>query len=282
MALHLKAGQTWSEKVDLLLDLAEVAPGENRDFAFAVLIQPLSEILGSRGGLADFAGGDLDLGGSRALLTRLVASPEVEMMIRIDPTLERQFPPLTPQIARLAQWLKNEAFADVRAALARRILVELNGPRRLRAGDPQGEIAILRALAMVLTAFASTAQVLSPDDVHAAFTERSRALVASDFVHAYVGGAPTAMAETQALIRLAENVVGGANKRSAAKWIIAASSALRFERELRACPDSPAARLGSLADLQHALNRIGLPEADRALIAGKIGEVAGLVEADTG
>ncbi|MHB8287275.1 MAG: hypothetical protein ACYDD1_21725, partial [Caulobacteraceae bacterium] len=124
VAAYLKAGKSWSEKVDLLLTLADAAPEEGRGFAFAVLVQPLSEILGSRAGLSDFGAGGLDLGGLLALMTRLVASAEVDRMVAIDPSLAREFPALTPQIDRLARWLQDPAFVPVRSALARRILLE--------------------------------------------------------------------------------------------------------------------------------------------------------------
>ncbi|MFX8887359.1 hypothetical protein ABTM83_20160, partial [Acinetobacter baumannii] len=83
------------------------------------------------------------------------------------------------------------------------------GPRRLRPSDPDGEIDILRALAMALTA--SAPKLLPLEDVQAAFVERSKALVGSDFVSAYLAGRPTAVAEVEALIRLAENVTGAIN-----------------------------------------------------------------------
>jgi hypothetical protein len=75
VASYLAKAMTWREKVGLILDLAEVAPeaGKARVLAFQVLEQPLSEMLGSRGGLADLLGPDLDHGGSIAALTRLAA-----------------------------------------------------------------------------------------------------------------------------------------------------------------------------------------------------------------
>ncbi len=278
VAARLKAGQSWSEKVDILLTLADAAPEEGRASAFAVLVQPLSEILGSRAGLADFAAGGQDLGGLLALMTRLVACAEVDRMVAIDASLGREFPALTPQILHLAGWLQDPAFAPVRSALSRRILLELNGPRRLRPNDAQGEITLLRALAMVLTAFAG--QILTPDDVQQAFTERSRNLISPEFVASYVGEGAAPLEEVKALGRLSENLVGGANKRAAGKWILAAVGALKFERHLREGRAEPDAKLASLADLRRALDRVALPEADHAVITKRIGEVAGLIDQD--
>jgi hypothetical protein len=280
VAAYLAKATTWREKVGLILDLAEIAPdaGRGRGLAFHVLEQPLSEMLGSRGGLADLLGPDLDLGGSIAALTRLAAGPEVAALNSFDPTISTLIPPLDGHAARLAGWLEREAFENVRASIGKRILSELTGPRRLRPGDPEGEIAILRALAMALTA--SAGKLLNHEDVQAAFVERCKSLVTGDFVEAYLAGRDSALAEAEALVRLAENMVGAANKRAAARWISAAVGALRFETDLRNGPDTAAVKLSVLAELQRAVNAAGLSEADQASAAAKIGEIGGLIESD--
>jgi hypothetical protein len=182
-------------------------------------------------------------------------------------------------MARLAGSLARDAFESVRAAIGRRILRELAGPRRLRPDDAEGEILILRALAMCLTA-AAAGPLLTAEEVQNAFVERCKALVAGDFVDRFLAGREGALAEAQALVRLAENMVGTANKRAAARWISAAVGALRFEKDLRNGADSPSTKLAVLAELQRAVNQAGLNEADQAGAAGKIGEIGGLIEAD--
>jgi hypothetical protein len=281
VAAHLSQAVGWREKIGLLLDLAETAPagGPPRGLAFQVLEQPLSEMLGSRGGLSELLGPDLDLGGQLAALTRLAAGREVTALTAFDANIGKQIPPLSGQAARLAGWLERDAFESVRAAIGRRILRELGGPRRLRPEDAEGEIAILRALAMCLTA-AAAGPLLTAEEVQNAFVERCKALVAPDFVERFLAGRDGALSEAQALVRLAENMVGAANKRDAARWISAAVGALRFETDLRNGPDSPAAKLAVLAELQRAVNQAGLNDADQAAAAGKIGEIAGLIEAD--
>jgi hypothetical protein len=203
----------------------------------------------------------------------------VAALVSFDPTIEKLIPRLDGHAARLAGWLEREQFESVRAAIAKRILDELTGPRRLRPGDPEGEIAIVRALAMALTA--SAGKLLNHDDVENAFIERCKSLVTSDFVETYLAGRDSALAEAQALVRLAENMVGAANKRAAARWISASVGALRFEKDLRNGPDTPAVKLSVLAELQKAVNAAGLSEADQAAAAGKIGEIGGMIEADS-
>ncbi|MFI4975145.1 MAG: hypothetical protein ACHP84_11450 [Caulobacterales bacterium] len=270
----------WSSKVSRLLDLADAAPiaPPARALAFEVLEQPLSEILESKAGMADLLGPELDLGGRLAAMTRLAAKDAVQSLIDAEPAVASAMPPLEGPAIRLAEWLEQPGFSNSRAAIARRVLRELNGPRRLRAADPAGEIKLLRALAMALTA--ASGQTLPLDDVQAAFVARSRMLVTAEFVEAFLGRDGSAREEAEALIWLVENVIGAANKRHAARYLAAHVGGLRFEKEMRYGPDSAAMRLAALAALQRSASRAGLVEEDLGPIRGKIGEVGGMVEAD--
>jgi hypothetical protein len=281
VAINIAPATTWREKVARLLDLADAAPQTPaaRALAFQVLEQPLAEILGSKAGIADLLGADLDLGGQLAALTRLAAADAVDALVRIEPTVARVMPPLEGPAARLANWLEGPQFNAVRTAIIRRVMHEISGSRRLRPHDAVAEIDILRALAMALTAAAGRS--LTVEEVQEAFIARSALLVRSDFVEAYLGAKRRpALVEVQALMWLAENVTGAANKRQAHRWIAANVSALRFETDIRNGPDTPMAKLASLAALQRSVMNAGLPPEDAAPIAGKIGDVAGLIEAD--
>jgi hypothetical protein len=270
---------SWREKVNRLLDLADAAPSspQARALAFHVLEEPLAEVLGSRAGIGELVGEHLDLGSALAAMTRLAAADSVEALVEIEPAVARVMPPLEGAAARLANWLDGPYFVAVRAAIARRVLKELNGPRRLRPGDPEGEIIVLRALAMALTAAAG--RVLSLQDVQEAFTERSKMLVRTDFVESYLAADRTPLGEAEALLWLAENVTGAANKRLACRWISAHIGALKFESAIRASPESAAAKLAALADLQRSVIRAGFVVEDAAPISARIGEIGGIVEA---
>lgn len=280
VAVSIAPARSWSEKVGRLLDLADAAPQEPqaRAGALQVIEQPLAEILGSRAGLADLLGADLDLGGQLAAMTRLAGADAVEALIGFDAKVSRIMPPLSGPAARLATWLSGSAFESCRVAIAQRVLRELVGPRRLKPGDAAAEIELLRGLAMALTAAGD--RILSLDDIHGVFSARSKMLVNSDFVEALLGEEMTAREEVECLIWLAENVTGGANKRQAARYLAANVSALRFEKEMRYGPDSPATRMASLATLQKSVLRAGLVAEDAAPIQAKIGEIGGMIEAD--
>jgi hypothetical protein len=280
VANDLAAAVSWKDKVSRLLDLADKAPTDagSRALAFQVLEQPLSEILGARAGLADVLGNDLDLGGSLAALTRLAAPEVVDSLVGMDPLVARLTPGLNGPAARLAIWLDSEHFEGVRKALAKRVLEELRGPRRLRPGDSVGEIEITRVLAMLLTAAAG--RLLQQDDIREAFTQRSANLVASDFVSSYLLDCKSGVEEVQALVRLAENVTGGANKRQASQWLSANVTGLKFERELREGAESPSAKLTLLAELQRTVSRAGLQESDAEDLRSKLGDLGGVIEAE--
>ncbi|RYF94964.1 MAG: hypothetical protein EON95_03410, partial [Caulobacteraceae bacterium] len=147
VAGYLAGSATWDEKIGRLLDLADRAPAESaaRAAALSALEQPLAEIVGGKAGLGELLGVDLDLGDTLAAITRLAGARAVEALIQLEPSVARVMPTLPPAAARLAEWLDGGQFDSVRAALAQRVLRELVGPRRLKPGDPEGEIACLRA-----------------------------------------------------------------------------------------------------------------------------------------
>lgn len=281
VAQAMAGATSFAEKVNRLLDLADSAPTAlgPRNLAFQVLEVPLAEILGSRHGMAEILGADLDLGGSLAAMTRLAAADTVDALAAAEPSVGRMLPVLGGPAARLANWLEGGKFKSVRSALGQRVLRELTSPRRLRPSDPEGEIDILRALAMCLTA--ASGKMLPLEEVQNAFVERSKMLLRSDFVEVYLGPDRSPLGEVQALLWLAENVTGPANKRAASRWIGANIGALKFERDLRASPDSPATRLAALAALQKGVARVGIIPEELEPIQAKIGEIGGLIEADS-
>lgn len=280
VAAAIAPARGWSDKISRILDLADSAPetGPPRGLALQTLEQPLAEILGSRAGLDDFLGKDLDLGPRLAAMTRLAASGPVEALIAAEPSVAKIMPPLPKTAERLAEWLGTEDFASVRAAIAKRIVQELNGPRRLCPKDPLEEIGFLRGLAMVLTA--ASGALMPLDDVQEAFANRSRMLVTTDFVGAYLADKTSARGEAEGLVWLVENVIGAANKRQASRYLASAISSLRFETEMRSTSESPTVRLQALATLQKTLARAGLAPEDIAPIQTKIGEIGGIIEAD--
>lgn len=268
----------WRAKFEVLMDLADTAPEETDPAALVhvVIEQAAGEILGLREGRSDVLGPSLDLGGQMAALVRLAVPIEAEMLARADARAAAVLPPLEGPALRLGRHMGHGQYRLLAAALSRRVLRELMGPRRLRPADPAGEIDVLRAMAMVLTA--SAGKFLTLEEAQLAFAERSKALVGADFVEAYASAAETPLAEAELLVRLCENVTGGAAKRSASRWLAACITALRFERGVRESSLSAGQKLTALADLQSRVRGCGLNEKDEVDVCQALGTIGDLVE----
>lgn len=279
VAAAIAPAKTWSDKVNRLLDLADAAPekGAGRGLALNVIQQPLAEILEAKPGITDVLGKGRDLGANLAAMTRLAAYDSVERLMQVESSVAKVMPELSPQATRLAQWLTGDHFQETRAAIGRRILRELVGPRRLCPGEAAREIDVLRALAMSLTAAAG--KLLPLEEVQSAFVARSKMLVTGDFVEAYLGSGMTSRQEVEALIWLTENVIGAANKRQASGWLKAVVASIRFEKEMTTAHEHAGARLGELAALHKAVGRCGLVPEDFQPIQEKLGDLGGQVEA---
>ena len=268
-------------RLERMMDLVDAAPAEGapRAMVLVAVEQILCELFAAPPRRAEILGPSLDLGGNLAAIVRMVAPNEMEALIRMEPRLATHVPPVDGPAERLGRRLAAGEFRLLAAAMAREVIRELKGSRRLRPGDAPGEIDILRTLAMALTA--TTGRLLSLEEVQDAFVQRSKTLVTADFVGTYAASCKSAVDEAAALVRLCENVTGAANKRAAGRWLSACVGALRFETEQRGGPPNLAAqRLAGLAVLQKGVRAAALGEKDEAEISGRIGAVAGMVEAD--
>ena len=271
-------------RLGALLDLCDQAPesGPLRAMILVPIEQILCEMLAARWNMPDLFGPSLDQGATLAAVVRMVAPEAVGAVVAHDPRLMVLVPPVDGPAARLGVKLAAGQFPQVAAALAKMVLGELTSQRRLCPGDAEGEIKILRALAMALTATAG--RLLTLEEVQNAFVERSRSLVTADFVAAYVKGSANVLAEAERLARLSDNVTGASSKRAAARWLEACISSLRFEAEMRSNATPATQRLVSLRRLQRAIETAGLTgkDAENALVAlgdlgAKIAEEARLV-----
>ena len=267
-------------RLGVLMDLADQAPadGPGRDLVLNQIEQFLSDITSQPTGLAGILGPGLTPGAALAAVVRMCAPSEVELLIRVDPKMGQLIPAVEGSARRLGQRLAAGQFPALARALIRMVLRELAGTRRLQPGDAQREIAILRALAAALTA--ATGRLVSAEEVQAAFVERSQLLVTADFVGACTAGLDTAFQEVESLARLCENVMGAANKRSAARWLSASLTSLRFETEMRAPGVHPIQKLTILAGLQRSIRACHFSENDQEKALEAVGVLGGQIEAD--
>lgn len=268
------------ERLEGLMDLAGAAPpkGPPRALVMVQIEQLLCELLASRVSLAEILGPGLDQGGSLAAVVRMVAPREIESLVKHHPRFALAMPVVEGPAARLGTYLGAGEYPILASSLARMVLRELMGPRRLRPADASAEIDILRVLAMSLTA--TVGRLLTLEEVQNAFVERSRNIVTADFVSAYVAQCETVLCEAEQLARLCENVTGAANKRAAARWMAACVSSLRLESEMRNSRIPPVEKLAALANLQRAVKACELGENDESVICNAIGTVGSVIEAE--
>lgn len=172
----------------------------------------------------------------------------------------------------LAGALAARPMPQTRAALARRIVAEMTGPRRL---DPQavaGEIRMLRRLGLSLAELG--AGVVSEAAVVGAFMSRSRRLVTGEAVAELLDGLTDPEARLARLLDLEENIVGEDNKKKLGGYLAPILSAHQTERHLLAGRGVPVATLQRLARLQGRVLWSGLAPADRTSIAAAIDGLA--------
>ena len=267
-------------KLEKLLLFATVLADhlDGREWAMQVIEAPVVEIFASRSSLSDVLGEEADLGTSLAIMTRMAAGREVDLVAKVDPQVARVIPPLKDVLEGYHNLILRDCLKTLAANISKRLMLELKGPRRLKPGDPEAEIEILRALAMCMTAAGK--EEAQREDVKEAFTERSKMLVSSDFVASLTQSANSVCEEIDKLIWLCENVAGAANKRQAARWLASAITSLKFEREIRNSNTPAPQRLQQLAQMQKKVLKAALSDADRDEIMAKLGHIGGQIAGD--
>ncbi len=283
IALALKDDTTATAKLNRLLRFGQTAVKTPAlAWTLPVIEAPVVELFAQKMTISDIVGGNgggeaPDLGAILAVMTTMAVGPEVEALAAKDSGVAKHLPPLTGLLGGYAQLIAARALPQLAMQLPKRLMIDLKGPRRLRPDDPKGELEMLRALALCLTSAGNDGQ---REDIHEAFTERSRMLVSADFVDSLTRTAASPGDEIELLIWLGENVIGGANKRQVARWLIASLGALKLERAIRD-PGKPAPqRLAWLAQMQKRVNAAHLPEKDCEEVNAKLGQIGGQVADD--
>ena len=282
LAQALAASTSWDGKVDRLLDLADSAylAGDARHLAISLVQEPLAEIIGSHIGLSEVIGQEHDLGAHLAVLGCIVLGDRAQKLLASEPSLAVLAPDLSGTAQRLADHLKLEDYIGVRNAVIARMCKELAGPRRLRPDDADAELDVLRLIALILAG--ATRTVSERQEVVKSFSSRSRTLLTSSFIDAYLAPRRDGIDQVKALLRLFENVTGDENHISAGTWIASKVSGLKFERDLLALEAAPRAKLAELAKLQKDVANSLLPESHKRRVQTRLGQVAGLIEEKAG
>ncbi|MDV6332155.1 hypothetical protein [Asticcacaulis sp. 201] len=276
VASALKPHKRPAAKLELLLQFAQAFAGqETCGWALQMIEGPVVEIFASRASLNDVLGQETDLGDSMAVMTRMAAGREVACIADVDPRVARLMPPLDGVLGGYHDLIRDGRLPHLANSISRRLMQELKGPRRLKPGNPDGEIETLRVLALCMTA--AGRDDAQREDIKDAFAERSKKLVSADFVDSLLQTAVSPADEADKLIWLCENMVGAANKRQAARWLTQIVGAAKFERYMRESGQgntrSPAQRLLALAQMQDRVRAAALIDQDSQEISLKLGQI---------
>ena len=267
LAKYLAAAKTWDEKLSQLLSLRSQAPKEGlgRALFLSAIDAIIADIIGNETALIDLLGAKQEFG------QRLFSA------VRIF----RGIPSSGPDACAggmnlLARHFACDEMPDVRQAFANFILGECQKPNRLCRSSSEDELEIFRQLVAELDV--AETKYIDRNDLHAAFTERSKRFVTQEFLFSFMAAAKTPDRKIERLLMLAESIIGEANKRSLMPIALAILGGRNVEEEFDA--GAPCVqRLKRCADLQKRLQHCGFSQVQREKMAALLDGIAVQIEA---
>jgi hypothetical protein len=266
IALYLKDASGWDDKVARLMVLMDEAVGDSpgAKLLFAAIDSLISEVLNGPAGLKELIGVKENHGAAVMSLVRLFLGKAPDETDGCKGLVA-----LTKQFAQ-------DALPNARVAIAKRIIAEFRGFKRLCPDSLEEEFKTLRLIAnLVVTGIG---KYLSHEDLVAAFALRSQRLITPEALAPYLAGvAPDAKLER--LLFVEENVIGAENKRRLADFVMPVITAAAFEELFQASSTPLLARLQKLEAIRDRICHSGFQENRRAEFSDAIDRVAAAVEA---
>ena len=261
LARHLSCAGSWKEKLRMLLLVMRELPeaGAGRTLLLGALDQLIAEMLGSAAALHELMGETETLG--EALLAL------VELFLGQSPVDHTDSP-----LSALTRHFGADLLPDARTAIANRITAELRSVRRLCPTSLRDELKLLRRIANRLVL--AEGRYLSHDDIVAAFTLRSRRIVAHESVAAHLAEARAPEEKLERLLLIEENIIGAENKREIAAFMLPIVTGAAFESRFLSGDVAIGDRLKRLSELQSRIRRSAFPEPQRDELAGHLDRIA--------
>jgi hypothetical protein len=256
----------WDEKLGLLLalldDTAEDRPG--RELLLSSVDTIVAEILRGRAALANLIPQNGNFGDSLFAL--------VELFLANSDAIAGA----SPSVAVLARHFARDELESSRGALAKRIVAEIKSNKRLDPQSLENEVRLLRRVANRIVLGIN--KHLSHEDVIASFTLRSKRLVALDALSEILNDTCTVDVKIERLLLVEENIIGVENKRRIADFLGTLLLSNTFEGRFLD-PNVPALqRLKRLVELQTAMSRAGIPDAQKKAFCESIDRIGCQVE----
>ena len=170
-----------------------------RKFCLNIIDGYVSEILSSSSAIRDVVGEQKDLGGA------------LQRMVELSSGLLKEEEITSPGIASLNFHFGAGELPETRTAIIRRVLTDLEGPKRLTQDSLAVEVKFLRRLASKVAL--ACGNLIPNDEVLAAFRTRSERLISPDALDAYLSEAANPAEKAERLLYIGDNIVGDKNKR---------------------------------------------------------------------
>ena len=265
---HLQACTDWDGKLENILELIKDIPaddGELRDYCLKIIDGYVSEIMSASSAIKDVIGAQEDLGGAMTHMIELASGALKEENMA------------SPGIAALNQHFGAGALPDARTAIIRRVLKELEGPKKLTQESLGKEVKFLRRLASKVAM--ACGNLIPSDEVLSAFRIRSERLIAPNTLDTYLDEAENPADKVERLLYISDNIVGDANKRKLTGILLAMLEAPLFNQFFTSPDVAVSKRLTLLHELQNKVLQSELDDVRKQLISERLDTLCfGIVE----
>lgn len=267
IAAHLQECASWNEKLIKILELISAIPASDddalRQFCLKTVDGYVSEILSASSAIKDLVGEQPDLGAMLQTLTDLSCG-----RLAIDAnTLQGS--------AILNQHFGAGELPDSRTAILRRVLQEIESPKRLTHDALEMEVKLIRRLASRVVQ--ASGNLLPHDEIISAFRIRSERLVSADTMDTYLNAAQHPPEKIERLLFIGDNITGEANKRKLLTMLQAMLKAPAFTDFFQSTQTPLPLRLQLLCALQNRVLKSELEAARKNEIAGFLDDICLLV-----
>jgi hypothetical protein len=266
LARHLKDVTGWDDKVLRLLAIMESAPADEapRKLVLSSVDAILAEVLNGSAALHELMGHAENLGQALNNIVTLFLG-------RTPDGLQAG-----QGLASLAHHFAADDLPEARTAIANRIIAEFKSNKRLCPDFMVDELKTLRAIANRIVM--GVGKYLSHEDLIAAFTLRSKRLVAQEALGEYIAeAAPDEKIER--ILFVEDNIIGSENKRQLSSYVAPILNSAAFENYFQNPKVPLLQRLQRLAQLQARMRRSGFIDVTREEVCGRMDHLAVQMEA---
>ncbi|MSP43094.1 MAG: hypothetical protein EXR08_06980 [Alphaproteobacteria bacterium] len=256
---HLQDCADWDSKLNRILELIKDMPSDDgavRDFCLNIIDGYVSEIMSASAAIKDIIGDQEDLGGAMTQLIELASGALKEENMAM------------PGLAALNQHFGAGALPDAHTAIIRRVLKELEGPKKLTQEPLGKEVKFLRRLASKVAM--ACGNLVPSDDILAAFRVRSERLIAPNTLDSYLDEAENPADRVERLLYISDNIVGDANKRKLTGILLAMLEAPLFNQFFTSPDVAVSKRLTLLHELQSKVLQSELDDVRKQLVSERL------------